>query len=109
MAAITFVWKVYEHILEWVIRTRERRLSVIDEFWYRTVLYPLAIEPLIKLFLTLKDSIVDIENNQEAGQSEYKILLECFQKQKNDVVARSLVLEAVSSGLYKIISENLDQ
>ena len=63
----------------WKIR-RDRRLSVEDDFWFRKIIAPVSIEPLIKSVMALLHEMPDARSPQEAKQSYAAKITTEFQK-----------------------------
>ena len=97
------LWGLYQ-------RRIDRRRSVVDEFWYRTILVPICLQPLVDLV----SEYIDRLHRLDSGALLTFILpalrdlaLE-FGVDKNRVLGRFLLLTAFDEQIYRRIGETLD-
>jgi len=98
----TFIYRIITYI-------RKRRLSIGDDFWFRKILLPVCIEPLIKL---VEDSVCKLKKLQAKTtniKTVYDNYLKEFKSEKNSVISKFMVLVSKNSELYSNISCAIDE
>jgi len=112
VAFFTFIWRIYAFIVGRRDRSYERNISIEDEYWYRGVILPTCLEPLLLFVLDQSDKLQHLNNRFSVGSDskgdEYKSYLEQFQKEKRSLVNRSIVLEVISSDVYSSVAQLFD-
>ncbi len=108
----TFVLRLYNYIVERRDKSRDRKISIEDEFWYRGVILPTCLEPLLQFVLVQSDKLHNLNNrflnSDENKNAEYKTYLDQFQKEKRSLENRSIVLEVISEEAYASVTKELD-
>lgn len=86
---------------------KKKRLDDInDSFWFRSVVVPAVIEPLI----TFMTEQADILQKLGSGKKEdYAKFLKDFQKGKESISSRLLLLNLVNNQMYADAIEELDE
>lgn len=100
---VTFLWGLrHRHI--------DRKRSIVDEFWYRTIILPICWKPLIDLINEYVGRLHEI--NSEVSLKATLSILQHFAAEfgadKNRVLGRCRLLEVFRNDIYKKIEETLD-
>ena len=100
---VGFLWSLYQRRLD-----RER--SIVDEFWYRTIILPICLKPLVDLISEYIDRLHKIDGSTLLPMimpTLRDLALE-FGVDKNRVLGRFLLLSAFEEEIYRKIGETLD-
>ncbi len=105
----TLIWRMYTFYVDRSDLKTER-----DEYWYRNVVIPICIEPLVKFIEELTANLRKLETEtkevkQPKRSTTYKIFLKTFKAQKDSVINRFLVLISAEAVIYQRISNALDE
>lgn len=110
VALATLFWRVVTFGISRIDLRKERRLSVEDEFWFRTVIVPLCVDPLIEFIEWSTKEFRDLETGDgEEKPAAYRKALEQFQKRKEATLARFLMLQSLDGEIYPGVADRLDR
>lgn len=91
----------------WKVK-RDRRISVEDDFWFRKIVTPAAIEPILATYAELSASIPD-RTSDEATQKEYAVRVTTdFQKLLSNVEVLALFDPELPDVVTKKLSASED-
>lgn len=114
IAATTLIWGVFSYIFDKLHERRLRRQRRIDEYWFRTVVMPMCIQPL-ENFLTAQaenfkhKNTSTIPNSTAISPRKYSLLLREFKDGKEKIKDRFLLTQVFNEQLYIIVANKLDQ
>ena len=99
---------------DWRYRNRQETQALFDEYWYRDVVLPVFLEPLLSHFRDLHGEItklqLDLAEPQANRRAEIcKSFLSAYKAKKEHIVNCALVVESFVSSIYAPISEQLDK
>ena len=100
---IIFLWGQYQRYVD-------KNRSIVDEFWYRTVILPVCWQPLTSLFGEYAERLheMDRKASLETTLSNLQLLAVEFSADKNRVLGRCQLLAAFSDNICQSIEETLD-
>lgn len=83
--------------------------SKIDEYWLRTILFPVCIQPLITLAIDTTRTVTALHNSdQPIGEIEIRKTLSDFTQQKVAIINSSILLTIIGETAYHSFSSKLD-
>lgn len=94
-------------------RNVDRGISVRDQFWVRTVIFPMCFEPLVEfIFGAMEeiDSIPELEKYAptSGSASNYDLFLQDFQYEKGKISNRLFLVRLIDYNVYSEIAQELD-
>ena len=103
-------WRVFVWVSDLRHRHKEREQSIVDEFWYRTIILPECWTPLIELMSTCVGRLhqVDLELDSMYVSGELQKIQLAFQSEKNRTIGRFVLLTAFNEEIYRRILKMLD-
>lgn len=117
VSAFLAISKFFLDVVSWISskfeKTRERNRSITDDFWYRTIILPIFLEPMLEFInehskkLRLIDDVYQ-KSPDEDHSDQYKSYLESFQSGLRHIINRALMLSASHESLYEVVSMKLD-
>lgn len=111
LALLAFILTVEKMVRERRERRKTRGLSVDDEFWFRRMIVPVCMEPIISFFFEQSASLDAVMTRPASAvtRQEFEKFLRQFKKAKVDMAHRSRILCAVSTETYKRVVAELDE
>ena len=99
---------------DWRYRSRQESLALFDEYWYRDVVLPVFLEPLLAHFRDLQGELkqlqLDLKEPDFNRRAEIcKEFLSHYKAKKEHIVNCALIVESFVSSIYEPISEQLDK
>lgn len=91
-------------------RRIDQKRSIVDEFWYRTIIMPICWQPLVELFNEYVERLHGMNHEEPLTNTleAFQRLTLGFSADKNRVLARFWLLTAFKENLYEMIKEKLD-
>ena len=113
IALLTFVWKLIEFLLNKRERVRDTRSRVKSEYWFKNIMMPICIEPLIDFIIKHVNKIHSLETTYfesplEEKKESYNSYLNVFKDERNEILSRYMLMGSLSSELYENVSSKLD-
>ena len=111
VAVLAVLLRVIAMAWAFVRAHKAREQSIVDEFWYRTIILPECWDPLIGLFSNSVQRLHKIESENsfpETWKKLQKVQLD-FAAEKNYIVGRFVLLTAFNEELNRKIGEMLDE
>jgi hypothetical protein len=99
---------IYKHVYDYRSERKKRRDDINDAFWFRTVIIPAVIEPLIEFFTAQTDALKKIHKGSKDDFIKY---LAEYQQEGERIAARLFLLDMVDHKMYeqaKIRLEEID-
>ena len=89
-------------------KANERLLSVVDDYWLRTIVGPMSVEPIFKFVLETSTRLATYAA-APPEVAEWNTFLEKFKKDHRDLIVRARALAAIDAELYRCASGELDK
>lgn len=93
-------------------RERDRRLSVVDQYWFRVILGPFCVEPVFTFVVTATKHLRELSSKKGLPEAElrecYRVYVSTARGEIADLVIRLRLLAVVDKGAYEFASKNLD-
>lgn len=91
-------------------RRHDRQISIVDEYWYRTIIVPICWQPILDLVTKNVQKIHSMDESAPAVLTvpALRTLTLEFAIEKNLVVGRAFVLTVFSDEAYKMVRDSLD-
>jgi len=114
VSLLAFVLAAFRIIDDWQYRSHQESQALFDEYWYRDVVLPVFLEPLLSHFRDLQSELKklqqDLKEHDPKRRSEIcKTFLDDYKAKKEHVVNCALVVESFVSKIYLPISGELDK
>lgn len=106
-----FAWKLIEWLYGRYERHRDKERSIVDEFWYRTILVPICWQPLVELiteYVARLHALAGRTLLPDATASGLRDLTLEFASDKNRIVNRFMILTIFDDEVYRGIRGHLD-
>ncbi len=100
LAFLTFSVRVYREYIDRRDKSRQRSVSINDDFWFRSVLKPYAIEPLFLFFID-QSNILHRASVDGSAESSGRELLNDFNLKKRAVINSLMLLKADHAKEYE--------
>lgn len=111
ISIVALSFSVYQFFVSRSDRKRDRDRLRDDDFWFRKIIVPICLDPLIRFMseqsLKLR-SIKEAPLSPAGEKQEYPQFLQAFKRGKNEIVSQCLILELFDGKLYEAIAEKLD-
>ena len=109
-AVLAVGWRVIVWLFDLRHRHKTREQSIVDEFWYRTIILPECWRPLIALMSKFVERIHTINLEGDAAQvsRDLQQIHLGFQQEKNLIIGRFVLLSAFNEEIYRSIKSILD-
>jgi len=110
IAASTLLWNAGVFAVGRLDQSRQRRRSIEDEYWFRTVVSPFCVDSLVQLVDQSSKELGSFERAAPLGERNalYTGFLTSFRGRKNAVLSRFLLVAAFDSSVYGGVSEKID-
>lgn len=91
-------------------RYSDRKQSIVDEFWYRTIILPVCWQPLIDLVSGYARRLQELDNGGPSGitAAHLRNVALDFGAEKNLLLGRFLLLTTFNEEIYSSIVDELD-
>lgn len=86
--------------------TKKRLDDINDAFWFRSVVVPAVIEPLIAFITEQAD---ELQKKNTGTKADYEAYLESFQKGKESISSRLILLNLVNKQMYNDAIAEFDE
>ena len=106
---------VLARLLVLLLGLRQRRIdrarSIVDDFWYRTIILPLCWRPLFDLISKYVQKVHECDPNNDIADTSktLQLLIASFATEKNLIESRFILLTSFKDEIYQEIRDALDQ
>lgn len=106
LAALKFIWDLWQ-------RKSDKKQSVYDNLWYRTLIIPECWDPIVSLIAEYVEKLQQLKMKKDTGQMRDSLQTLCidFQKDKENIAGRLILLrpfnEVMPSSIEKVL-DNLE-
>lgn len=114
VAGSGLLWNISSFLLSAASKERARRADMRDDFWFRAIINPICLEPLLNFLIDTADELNKM-NTENGGQQanteikEYDTFLDNFKNRKDRLISRFLITKVLDFLTYESITKDLDE
>lgn len=111
LSIVAIVWNILTAAHQYFKNKKDRTRSIHDDYWFRTVVVPTVLKPLIEFADEQSESLVKLDRKNGSGDNveiKYQEYLDCVQNKLIIFRKRCVLLKALDVGLVEDISKLFD-
>lgn len=111
VTAVVALVKFAFDLIVWIVSLFEKKKnldrSILDDFWYRTIVLPTFLEPMMEFISEFSAKLRSLDESA-GGADDHNSYLKSFQVGLRNITNKALILSATHEALYEIVSNRLD-